>query len=63
MLNPAFAKIFLPLVVGGAAIFCILYVVRLAVRDNSALQALVLTAGVAVILALLILFNSLKKRL
>jgi hypothetical protein len=63
MMNPAFAKFFLPWVIGGAAIFCIIFALRLTVGDNLALQILTLTTGVAVILALLIFFSWLKKKL
>ncbi len=63
MLNPAFAKYFLPWVVGCAAVFVILLGVRSGVGDDSAMQVVVLTVGVAVILAVLVGFNALKKRL
>jgi uncharacterized membrane protein HdeD (DUF308 family) len=63
MMNPALAKIFLPWIIGAAAIFAILFMVRSAVGDDSTLQVLVLSAGVAAALALLVGFNALKKRL
>ena len=49
------------LVIIGVAIFAILYAVHLGVGDDSAMQVVVLTVGVAVILALLVGFNALKR--
>jgi hypothetical protein len=63
MFNPAFAKYFVLWVVIGVLLIGILLLVRQAVGNNMTLQVLTLTIGLAAILALLIGFNELKKRL
>jgi hypothetical protein len=63
MMNPALAKIFFLWFLGGAAVFCVVLLVRLVVGEDLTAQVLVLAAGVATILALLVGFNVLKKKL
>ena len=63
MFNPAFAKFFLPLLLGAVGIFGVLLLVRSAVGDDGNLQVLVMSVGVGVILVLLVAFGALKKKL
>jgi hypothetical protein len=49
--------------IGAAAVFAILFLVSRAVGNNQTLMVITLTAGAAVILALAVAWNTLKKKL
>jgi hypothetical protein len=63
MTNPAQAKIMFPFFFGATAVFALLFLVRSTVGDDPFNIMLALCAGVAAILASLIWFNVLKKKL
>lgn len=60
--NPVLLKIMFPWIIGAVAVFRLLYLVWLAVGEETVTLLIVLSVGVLVILALLVGFSILKKK-
>ena len=63
MFNPAFAKFFLPWVLGAILVFFIIYATQAIVGEDPTNQLLLLSVCLAVVFAVLVGFNALKKKL
>ena len=63
MFNPALSKFFLPWILGAILVFFVFYAANAIVGNDSTNQLLFLSICIAIVLALLVGFNALKKRL